>query len=307
MTTRPDYARLDDLVEFARIEVAANDLEPWAEVLGWLRTAGRVTDDEALWLISLYNTYDDLGSAFGVFGRWATPDEWAVAYDGTDAADFPCTQERRNLRGGKVLRRLDSYVAALDGRTQRSWAASPLVGDDPRRDFKRLLGHLRGVWGVGRQSAFEWAEFLAKAAGFDVHAPDAELWESEGPRRSLQRLYGRDAAHATPAWLNDVADHARHYLAERGVDLEWEDFETVICDFNVMRDGRYYPGRHLAALREEIDLVKDPEHRAMLDDAWAAIVPAGWAQIAPGIDKTMLPIYRETGTLVVPDTVELDP
>ena len=298
--TRPDYAALDDLVTFARIEVAANDLEPWAEILGWCRAEGHLDDETALWAISLYNTYDDLGSAFGVLGRWGTPDVWARAVDGLDAAEFPCTQERRNLRGGKVLRRLDSYIASLDGRTQRSWTESVLVGDDPARDFKRLLVHLRGVWGVGRQSAFEWAEFLAKAAGLDVHAPDAELWESEGPRRSLQRIYGRDAAHATPAWLNDVAAHARHYLAERGVDLEWEDFETVICDFNVMRDGRYYPGRHLAALREEIDGIKDPDHQAILEAGWMAVVPEEWRTIGPGIDKALLPLYRDTGAIVTP-------
>jgi hypothetical protein len=117
--------------------------------------------------------------------------------------------------------------------------------------------------------------------GWPIAAPSAMLWESEGPRRSI-----------TDRQLSTAATACKQYLADRGVDVPWEDFETLICDFNVGRDGRYYPGRHLAALREEIN--EAPQHAA-LDAAWWQIVPEPWCRIAPGIDKLKLPVYRDTG------------
>lgn len=303
MAVNADLDRLDDLVEFARLEVEANDLEPWALMIGGLLAAGHVTDDEAHWLVQLYNSFDSLESAWGVFRRWPDPYRWALAPDADDAANYPCTQERRNLRGGKVLRRLDSYVSLLAGGSQREWLRAPVTGTDPHRDFLAVMAHTRRVWGVGRQSAFEWAEFGQKALGLPIEAPDAQLWESEGPRRSIQRLYGGDHA-VTAAWLHTNAVHAKAYLAERGVDMPWEDFETVICDFNVMRDGRYYPGRHLAALREEIAAIPDPADRDLLGGVFDSIIPDPWRRIAPGIDPELMPVYRDTGTIIAEPALE---
>ena len=71
----------------------------------------------------------------------------------------------------------------------------------------------------------------------------------------------------------------------------------MICDFNVMRDGRYYPGRHLAALREEIDDLPRVDDRWQLNESWERIVPSAWRSIAPGIDKAKLTVYRDTGKI----------
>lgn len=291
-----DDAALGDLVAFARIEVDSHDLEPWAELLA--AVAASIDAESALWLVKLYNAYDSLGSAWSVYRRWPGPMAWTVSGDGADAAGYPCTQERRGLRGGKVLHHLDTYVALLAGMNQDVWIRQPLAFDCRERDFLRLSAHLRRVWGVGRQTAFEWAEFLAKVNGIPVTAPDAQLWESEGPRRSLQRLYGNPRPSA--AWLDEHAHRCRQHLADEGIELAWEDFETVICDFNVMRDGRYYPGRHLAALREEIDEIADRDDRAMLLDLFEAIIPEPWNRIPPGIDKQLLAAYRDGGAIVTP-------
>lgn len=292
----PDWRHLDDLVTFARIEVESGDLEPWAALIRDLYDR-RVLDLEQMhWVTSLYNTYDAMDSAWPVYRRWANPIEWWVAEDRNDAADYPCMTERRNLRGGRVLKRLDSYaslIAAYSG-SQDQWLRAALENDDPEADYRRIMTRTRRIWGVGRQAAFEWAEFLEKVAGFPIHAPDAELWESQGPRRSLQRLYGNP--NPDLKWLNDAADHARAHLLANGVDLPWEDFETVICDFNVMRDGRYYPGRHLAALRGEIDNLSVGDREELLT-SWDRIVPGNWADIAPGINPDFMPLYRDTGQI----------
>lgn len=298
----PDPAAFSDLVAFARLEVDSGDLEPWAEVIGWLHFTGELPREDVLWLIKLYNAFDSLGSAWAVFRRWPSPDAWAFSPDALDVgvlAMYPCTNERRHLRGGhpsKMVRHLDSYHGHVTGPgSQWAWLCSPIVPEAPGLSFTLLTTWMRNVWGVGRQSAFEWAEFAGKAAGLPVRAGDAQLWESEGPRRSLQRLYGEP--RPTRRWLDDAATDLRWRLAEEGVSLEWWDLETVICDFNVMRDGRYYPGRHLAALREEIEGIP-PDDRALLEEAWAAVVPEPWASIAPGIDKAQMPVYARTGRIV---------
>src|SRR5262249_14361465 len=135
---------------------------------------------------------------------------------------------------------------------QLAWVLAPLRRDSSAWDAMRLMDHLRPVWGVGRQTAFEWAEFICKVLGLPVEPADDVLWESSGPRRSIQALYGE--VMPTEEWLDDRAEECKAFLVDEGVDLSWWDFETIICDFHVMRAGRYYPGRHLAALREEIQL-----------------------------------------------------
>lgn len=289
-----DQKALDDLVAFARIEVESRDVEPWAMLMRDMYQHQELDREQAIWLLTLYNTYDSLESAWSVFRRWQTPLAWAVAKDGLDAASYPIMQERRNLFGGRVLRRMADYNAHLTEGLQHPWLSSCLMKDDVELDFRRLMTHVRQVWGVGRQAAFEWAEFLGKVVDYPVHAPDAELWESSGPRRSLQRIYGNP--NPDHLWLDTAAHHARSYLADKGIDLAWEDFETIICDFNVMRDGRYYPGRHLAALRGEIDALPVMD-QAMLNRSWDRIIPTQWADIAPGINKDYMSVYRDSGLI----------
>lgn len=295
MTETVEQDQLRRLVEFARVEVISADVEPWAATIAELHRSGVLDVEQAHWVVKLYNAYDSLGSAFGVFHRWGSVGEWAAAADKRDAADYQCTQERRNLRGGKVIRHLQSFHDALAGMSIDAWIKQPIKGDHPGRDFDRLTAWVRQVWGVGRQTAFEWAEFAGKVHNLPVDADNAQLWESEGPRRSLQRLYGNPKP--TAEWLDQKARVCKEMLAVEGVELAWVDFETIICDFNVMRDGRYYPGRHLAALREEIDEMPEP-WRSTLDAAWRRIIPPGWVDIAPGIDKAKMPVYRNTGAMI---------
>lgn len=297
MTT--DSQALADLVTFARLEVEAGDIEPWAAVLGHLHTSGVLDAEQAAWAVKLYNAYDDLGSAWRVMERWPYPAHWAAdAGDHAEAARWPCSRERRNLRGGKVRRHLDSYVALLAGEKQTAWLYEAIPpGAHPHAAYATLMPYLRRVWGVGRQTAFEWAEFTAKVLGMPVETPDACLWESSGPRESLQRLYGNP--NPALSWLNEHAAQCRALLAGEGVPLSWWDFETVICDFNVMRKGRYYPGQHIAMISEEIDGLPEP-HRGHLRVALRAVVPPQWCEAASRLDKALAGAYRATGRVRTP-------
>lgn len=293
-TRDPDWKALNDLVEFARIETESRDVEPWADLLRAAATIGGWESERTLWMVRHYNSFDSLGAGFEMARRWPTPDDWAEANPTTKAtiSELPCTQERRGLRGGKQVRVYDSYVSLLGGRPQSEWIAAGGV------NLRPLVAHLRQVWGVGRQTAFEWAEFLFKVSGVPVVISDAMLWESEGPRRCLERLFRNP--NPTESWLDERVNETRAYLADRGVDVSLWDLETLICDFNVMRDGRYYPGRHLAALREEIASITDSTDREVMEEAWRTIVPAKWRSIKPGIDASLLPVYRNTGKIVIP-------
>lgn len=287
-----------DLAEFARIELASRDLEPWADLIGKLRHRGDIDTDGAYWLVKLYNAYDDMGSAWTIYRRWSGPSAWLMADDYQGAADYPLTQERRGLRGGKVVRHLISYHEHV----ARAGSQQAYVAAAPYGEHLDVLAYLSAIWGVGRQTSFEWAEFLAKACDAPARcatAADLMLWESEGPRRSIEALFDAPGGRAPDrAWLDGHATGLRAWLADEGVALEWEDFETVICDFHVGRHGRYYPGRHLAALREEIATVPDDGDRSVLEAAFRSVVPGPWRDIPPGIDKTKMPRYRDTGVWI---------
>lgn len=289
---------LADLVTFARYEVEAADIEPWAEVLAAMRPVAGWDDERLLWAVKLYNAFDDLGSAMSVLAGCAAPVDWPRVDRGS-VARLPCSGERRNLRGGKVLQHLDSYVATLGGQSQMSWLREAVPdAADPAAAFLTLMPYLRRVWGVGRLTAFEWAEFATKVIGLPIEPPHAFLWESSGPRESLERLYGNDAPSVE--WLDATAIECRAMLAANGVPLSWWDFETVICDFNVMRKGRYYPGKHLAMISEEIAGVAGRGLGALLREAFDRTVPPPWRDVPPGADKQLAQAYRDTGIVRTP-------
>lgn len=295
---------LADLVTFARYEVAAADIEPWAAVLAELRTVAGWDTERLLWAVKLYNAFDDLGSAMTVLAGCPEPVAWPHV-DRAAVARLPCSGERRNLRGGKVLQHLDSYVSLLGGQRQLLWLREAVPADaDPADAFLTLMPYLRRVWGVGRLTAFEWAEFTAKVIGLPVETPHAFLWESSGPRESLERLYGNDQPSVD--WLNATAVECRAMLADNGVALSWWDFETVICDFNVMRKGRYYPGKHLAMIREEIEGLALLMDKLVLREAFRSAVPAPWRDVPPGADKKLGRCYRETGIVRTPQLAVME-
>lgn len=305
-----DGQGLADLVEFARLEVAAADIEPWAATITAMTRESVVGThalprEGALWMAAMYNTTDDLLSALKIAAVAASPADWRAA--GPQArhitATVPLSGERRNLYGGRILDRMDSYAELVGPQTQAQWiseAIHPLA--DRQSNFTMLMPWLRRVWGVGRLAAFEWAEFLHKIDGQPVETTDGCLWESSGPRQSLERLYGEPASGR--GWLVDRAEETRALLRAEGVRLSWWDFETVICDFNVMAKGRYYPGKHLAMISAEIAGLPD-QWRPGWTAAFRSVVPEPWREIPPGVDRDLCRAYAATGTIRTPLPLEV--
>lgn len=299
---------------FARLELESGDIEPWASTIAAMRlpalgtlepglpAQGNLTLEQALWMAALYNTTDDLLSALRIAALAPNVQAWSgvTPYGREVVAGLPISGERRNLYGGRILDRLDSHAEQIGPQTHLSWIGQAVYEPtQPRLNFPLVMSLLRRVWGVGRLAAFEWAEFFCKVGGVPVETTDGALWESSGPRESLERLYGRDAPSA--AWLTDRAYETMALLEGEGVHLSWWDFETVICDFNVMRKGRYYPGKHLAMISAEIAGL--PEADGWRDEwtaAYRAVIPAPWRDLPPGVDKELCRTYAATGTIRTP-------
>lgn len=302
-----NVAGLADLVEFARLEVAAADIEPWAATIAAMTDesvvgAAALSREEALWMSALYNTTDDILSALTIASMAPSLANWRQA--GTRAREITAavrlSTERRNLYGGRILDRMDSYAEQVGSQSQAQWvseAIHPLAR--PQENFTMLMPWLRRVWGVGRLAAFEWAEFLHKVDGQPVETTDGMLWESSGPRQSLERLYGEPATGR--GWLQDRAAETQALMLQSGVRLSWWDFETVICDFNVMVKGRYYPGKHLAMISEEIANLPDTQGwRTAWTAAFRSVVPEPWRDLPPGVSKELCRAYATTGRIRTP-------
>lgn len=303
--TRIDQQTLGDLVAFARVELDSGDIEPWAAVLGACLPAWGY--ESTAWMVKLYNAYDDLGSAVRAHACWPSPQAWRAPpprfAPHVLAGQFPCGRERRNLRGGdpnKLVRHLDSYVAFLHGQDQVNWLQEAFPRSWPEgAAFDALMKQMRRVWGTGRLAAFEWAEFAGKVLGLPVKAGDGCLWESSGPRESLERIYNGGAKAKSQDQLDIWALRCKEYLAECGAALDWWDLETVICDFNVMRKGKYYPGQHIAMIRDEIEALAVP-WRDVLGTALMARIPEPWCDVPPGVNKQLAASYALDGKIRTP-------
>src|SRR4051812_16939013 len=106
-----DRRVLADLVTFARIEQESHDLEPWAELVRELRDTGVLSREQALWVLWLYNAYDNFGSAWDAYEAFPSPQAWAVAepHHQRWVATLAIERERRNLLGGRMVKRWQSY------------------------------------------------------------------------------------------------------------------------------------------------------------------------------------------------------
>lgn len=293
MIANLDFDMLEDFVAFARAEQLANDIEPWAAMFKVVYDEELLPREEAIWLTTLYNTYDRVDSALGVHGRWPTPHHWGADPDREEARQFPCAQERRNLHGGKVNRRHQGYVDLLGDSSQLEWMVQPLGFADVGEDFRSLSKHMLQIWGVGRQAAFEWAEFAGKCFSLPVDAADGQLYDSSGPRESIEALYN-GGERMTAEQLDAAADHLRDYLAAEGLDVPFVDLETLVCDFKVMRKGGYFVGRHITALKGEI------AGHELLEYAFNKVIPPDWAAIPGGLDMDpgLRGLYKRTGHII---------
>lgn len=285
---------LPALADFASEMVRSNDIDPLYPVLRELYGLMELTEEQALWFTTLYLAYYKLPSALAAFRE---------GYN-LGLERFPCATERRGLRGGAVVRHLADYRQAVAAYpSQEAWITRDW-GDDPTENYLAFWGTAQTVWGNGRWASFKWSELLKEVHFFNLEAPDMRLEFCSGPKEGLCWLYDLPLTTSV-SQLNACALDLQVRLAERhqGRRLTWEELETILCNFNSLRRGRYYIGHDIDELQEAIDqaVFLDPSDKVLLEQARSLALPREylgehWGR--RGIDRKRMSAYQKGGVLL---------
>jgi len=286
-----------DVKTFARAMLASRDLDPIYDVLRALYYALDLAGETALWFTALYLAYYNLPSALVAFRAVPEP-----GYIPDRLLSLPIAVERRNLLGGRISRHIADYLAywRLYGSQAkfitRGWAV------DPWQNFLRFWETAQRPWGNGRWAAFKWADLLKNVHGLLISAPDMRLADCTGPVEGLQRLY--DTTTEDVLALNYLGNNLRDRLAYDGLLLDWEQLETVLCNFKSLAKGKYYVGHDIDELQERIDHAPylDRGDRRLLLEMRRRALPlvylgecCGWQ----GIQRDRMGAYAERGAILV--------
>ena len=271
-----DQRLFNDFLHFSQRQYDSLDYDPFHPMLIELQKG--MDPEEALWHSTLYMAYYNVGS-FQVAFEEGPPcgrpfPEWL--------ARLPVGVQRRNLRGGKVLTHLDSYVRlAHEHGSQRDYLTSGFTGD-ARADWATLQENVGKSWGNGRWSVFTTSELYQKVNNIPVLPCNLMNDGSSGPRAGLKILFNLE--DPTVEELDKLTDQL---FVEAGKRLrtsipylptghyDYAMLESQLCDFQSLFKGRYYVGRDIdrdqERLRKTASALKAlgrPEKG--LDAVWAA-------------------------------------
>jgi len=224
--------------------LASQDIDPLYPVLRRLYDLYGMPAEERLWFSALYVAFYNLPSALAA---WI----WIAGRDLDGCADhlakLPTGIERRGMRGGAVV----PYLwRMLEHEPLGAWLTRGWKIDRPRGNYEVFWERWQTVPGNGRWSAFKMGEILRRVHDFDLLAPDMRMEFCSGPKEGLQWLY--DTKSNEVSLLNTYGQRLRMELASRGVHLDWEHLETILCNFNSARKGKYYVGHDIDELQEQI-------------------------------------------------------
>jgi len=243
-----------DFVHFSQRQYDSLDYDPFHPMLIELQKG--MDPEEALWHSTLYMAYYNVGS-FQVAFEEAPPvgrpfPEWL--------ARLPVGVQRRNLRGGKVLDHLDSYVRLADEHgSQWAYLTAGFTGD-PKADWPKLQENVGKSWGNGRWSIFTTSELYQKVNKIPVFPCNLMNEGSSGPRAGLKILFGPESTTTVGELdrLTDLLfDDVRKKLTTKIPYLPYNHYdyamlESQLCDFQSMYKGRYYVGRDIDRDQERL-------------------------------------------------------
>jgi hypothetical protein len=245
----------DDFVTFGRLMIASRDLDPLYDVLVSLYEAKGLNEERRLWFTALYLAYYNLPSAAAAF--YVVPslrhfEEYAM-HDSVVSEvikGYPTGIERRGLRGGKVIDHLRDYARQVKViGTQLGWLATAFrPHSTPEENYEDFWNLAQVPWGNGRWAAYKWAELLKTVHRYPLAAPDLRLPFCSGPKEGLCWLFGEEK-NAPVEHLNMLAEALKLRLEVAGLHVSWEELETLLCNFNSMRKGKYYVGHDIDELQ----------------------------------------------------------
>lgn len=228
----------DDLAEFAGRHLVSRDVDPVYPVL---RKIEEDDPEGAFHRSLLYIAYYNLGAsetAWECYGH----NFLALSRDG-QMLRLPTGTERRAHRDpARLAHHLKALAASRPG--DYLWTRSAR----PDEAWRSLVAWAEGIWGNGRWASYKTAEVLWKVNGLRVRATDMGNDGSSGPRAGL-RLFGKAG---TVEEADRIGDELLADLRARGIQIEIEELETVLCDFASMVKGRYYVGHDIDLMLEQL-------------------------------------------------------
>jgi hypothetical protein len=285
----------EDIVAFGTAMLSSQDIDPAYPTLRKLQERLGLTgtkNEQGLWLTVLYQAFYNLPSALAACHRIG----WPVSQQGlceTRLHELPIGTERRGLRGGMVRDYLWGYWMAVEGEatnwqivhsgerwvSQRRWMRHGWTGEDSEEErYLKFWDQWQTIPYNGRWSAFKTAELLKEVHHFRMTAPDMRMQHCSGPREGLIWLYSLELkpykAKDRIRILNDYGLRLRRALADRGLPLSWEHLETVLCNFNSMRQGKYYVGHDIDEMQEQLMAARERGLFQDWDEGWTALIRA---------------------------------
>ena len=303
------------VVKFGRHLLSSYDVDPIYPVLKELHTARGLTEEQALWHSFLYVAWYNMPVGHAVFDYAPRPRS-KRAY-GRVIRDigtgWPTGIERRSNRGGKVFQHIEAFCDATDHLSLWEWFRNGFVVaptlSKRHANWHMINERLQAIWGNGRWAAYKHCEVLRRVHDFPVEAPDMGHRFSSGPRKGLGLLYGPldGQSEAIVAVLDSQGRDLQERLLGRGLEVDVEELETILCNFNSMVHGRYYVGHDIDEMQEQIDLAHErkiinAKQRDELFGARLASLPpeylgelGGWH----GIQKRRMTRFRDDRRVVI--------
>jgi hypothetical protein len=301
--------RMDDLTTFARLQLHSQDIDPVYPVLRHIMESRQYGDEARIWQTMLYLAYYNLPSALMAFACMPQPEDTRMMPDWV--AKLPTGVERRGLRSPNLMRaHLWSYDERV-GEHGAQWLRSFCVVDDTPRGyhvgFEAFWVGVQRIAYNGRWAAFKACDLLKHVLGWPLTFPDMRLQHCSGPLEGLHWCFAPLAPETSNLdELNARAAHIRAELRARGVELEWDQLETVLCDMNSMRKGHYYPGNDIDMMYQQAERARgnntlDERDYAALLAARRAAIPreylAEWTGRAVP-DRERMRAYADRGRVI---------
>jgi len=251
--TLPVNRDWDAIAYFAQHLIESRDQDPIYPILYELSRLREYDPEESLWLSVVYQAFYHLPAALEAMRRLGDFRNLAPStLLDAQLQQLPTGIERRGLRGGLVV----SYLSLVSEARKRAGGFQKWLtdgwGTNPYLNYSYFQQTWQNVEFNGRWSSFKMAEILKVSHSWNIAAPHMDLWKSTGPRQSLEYLY--DLSKPDLITLNETGENFRHRLQKslnRAVD--WETVETVLCNWNSVRQGRYYVGHDIDELQTQIE------------------------------------------------------
>lgn len=239
--------------------------------------------EERLWLCFLAMGYSHEGStwcAINSSGVWRK--------ERLPPSDLKIAILRRNLYGGRLL---GHFLHLFAIKSFSKWLAPAI-----KEGWTGLLRELRTIEGNGSWAAYTTAETIITVCGLPIEADQSGFADNTGPQATLRHL----GYAPTDAGAGELVAWVR----AEGLDVPVFLLETVMCYWQNMNKGKFYPGRSIDRQQNQIEYARDRGFD--VNPLWRArravfkLETLGEIQGWPGLDKERLKHYNRTKEILLP-------